>query len=221
MSDGGRGRFAGRGLVAAAVTAGILVVGGGAAAIAAGGDDDRSAARSAAPAARQSTPPSGRGTPADAGPAGPRDDGPVTAAEAAAAALKAVPGKVEEIDLEDSVWEIDLLADRGGWRDVTVDARSGKVLSDRADDDDDDDDRSERAALRKAKVTAIEAAGAALKRAPGTVTSVEFDDDDGKAVWEVEITGQEGNERELIVNAKTAKVSFDDDDDGDDDGDDN
>lgn len=138
--------------------------------------------------------------------------------DAAAAALKAAPGEIDEIELDDGVWEVEILADNGRWRDLKVDAGSGKVLSDRADDDDDDDDA---AALRKAKLTASDAAEAALKAAPGTVTAVEFDEDDGRLVWEVEVKGEDGNERELEVNASSGKVAFDDDDDdGDDDRDD-
>lgn len=207
MSKDVRRMFTGRRLLVALVAAGV-VAGGGATAFAAanaGGQDGGQVA----PAVAESP---------SAAPSGEPSGGPVTVLDAAAAALKAAPGKIDEIELDDGVWEVEILADNGRWRDLKVDAGSGKVLSDRADDDDDDDDA---AALRKAKLTASDAAEAALKAAPGTVTAVEFDEDDGRLVWEVEVKGEDGNERELEVNASSGKVAFDDDDDdGDDDRDD-
>ncbi|TDC67170.1 peptidase M4 [Actinomadura sp. GC306] len=207
--------FTGRKLLATVVTAGVLAGGGATIAAAANSGGDQGAGPPPAGPAIAATPSQ---QPTDDGAATRPAGEPVTAVKAAAAALKAVPGKVAEIDLDDGVWEVEVLAKNGKWRDVDVSADSGKVLSNRVDDDD-DDDRDEAAALRKAKVSASDAAKAALKAAPGTVTSVEFDEDDGKAVWEIEITGQDGNERELEVNAATAKVVFDDDDDDDDDDD--
>lgn len=207
MSKDVRRMFTGRRLLVALVAAGV-VAGGGATAFAAanaGGQDGGQVA----PAVAESP---------SAAPSGEPSGGPVTVLDAAAAALKAAPGEIDEIELDDGVWEVEILADNGRWRDLKVDAGSGKVLSDRADDDDDDDDA---AALRKAKLTASDAAEAALKAAPGTVTAVEFDEDDGRLVWEVEVKGEDGNERELEVNASSGKVAFDDDDDdGDDDRDD-
>ncbi|MFD0904751.1 PepSY domain-containing protein [Actinomadura sediminis] len=155
----------------------------------------------------------------------------VTAMQAAQAALKAAPGTVEDIDLDDdggaAVWEVDVVAS-GGVRGVSIDAGSGKVVQNRADRDDDDDDRREAAAEAKAlggaKVTAAAAANAALKAAPGTVTSVDFQPGDGPS-WEVEVAGSDGTEREVTVDAASGKVlqnQADDQDDGagDDEGDD-
>lgn len=216
MSKDVRRMFTGRRLLVALVAAGV-VAGGGATAFAAanaGGQDGGQGAGQVAPAGAG---PAVAESPS-ATPSGEPSGGPVTVLDAAAAALKAAPGEIDEIELDDGVWEVEILADNGRWRDLKVDAGSGKVLSDRADDDDDDDDA---AALRKAKLTASDAAEAALKAAPGTVTAVEFDEDDGRLVWEVEVKGEDGNERELEVNASSGKVAFDDDDDdGDDDRDD-
>ncbi|GAA0555675.1 PepSY domain-containing protein [Actinomadura livida] len=212
-----RRMFTGRGLLVTVVAAGVLAGGGATAVAAANGGGEQGAVPPPAGPAIAATP---SGQPSDDGAGTGRAAERVTAEQAAAAALKAVSGNVAEIDLDDGVWEVEVLAGNGEWRDLTVDAGSGKVLSDRADDDD-DDDRDEAAALRKAKVSVSEAARAALRSAPGTVTSVEFDEDDGRAVWEIEITGQDGNERELEVNAGNSKVVFDhDDDDRDDDRDD-
>lgn len=138
----------------------------------------------------------------------------VTAVQAAQAALKAAPGTVEDIDLDDdgdpAVWEVDVVAS-GGVRTVSVDAGSGKVVQNRADDDDDDgdDDRREAAAdakaLGAAKVTAVAAANAALKAAPGTVTSVDFQTGTTPS-WEVEVSGSNGTEHEVTVDAASGKV---------------
>ncbi|WP_433468806.1 PepSY domain-containing protein [Spirillospora sp. CA-128828] len=191
MKFDARRLLAGRGLLVTVVAAGVLAGGGATAAFAAADDDGRGAS--------------------------PSDDRPVKPAvsltQAVDAALKAVPGKVEEIDLDDAhgrtVWEADVLADDGTWRDVTVDADNAKVTgnrADRPDEDDDGDHWAEAAALRNAKVTVSDAAGAALKAVPGRVTSAEFEHDDGKAVWELDVTAQDGTEHEVTVNAVTGKV---------------
>jgi uncharacterized membrane protein YkoI len=135
----------------------------------------------------------------------------VSIKQAVDAALKTVPGKAEEVELDDehgrTAWEIDVLAENGARRDVTVDAATGKVLTSRADDrDDDDDDRDDAAALRKAKVTAPAAADAALKAVSGRVTSADFETEHGRAVWEVDVTGEDGAEHEVTVDAMTGKV---------------
>ncbi|GAA4238011.1 hypothetical protein GCM10022254_52190 [Actinomadura meridiana] len=103
----------GRGLTVAVVAAGVLAVGGAATAFA---DHD-------------GAPGNGHAT-------------PVTATEAAAAALKAVPGgTVEEVELDDgAVWEVDVIAKNGVEHEVTLDAKTGKILASTIDHDDDDDD---------------------------------------------------------------------------------
>ncbi|GGQ19728.1 putative membrane protein YkoI [Actinomadura coerulea] len=112
-----RRMVAGRGLLVTVVAAGALAAGGATAAIAAadGGDGDS---------------PSG-GTPARTA---------VSLAQAADAALKAVPGKVQEIELDGehgtSVWEVDVTGAGGSEHEVTVDAATGKVVAEVTDDDD-------------------------------------------------------------------------------------
>ncbi|MFI0406823.1 PepSY domain-containing protein [Actinomadura sp. 3N508] len=189
----------GRGLLVTVVAAGVIAGGGAATAFAAHDD--------------------GPGTPASpSGGASPE----TSVTEAAAAALKAVPGTIEEIELDGDdgrrTWEVDVLAGNGGLRDVRVDPRTGEILSNRAarPDDADDDDRDPSTALRKAKVSAAEAATAALKAVPGTVTSVDFEREDGRSGWEVDVTGRDGIERELFVDAATAKVGTDGTDEDDD-----
>ncbi|MDQ0987117.1 PepSY domain-containing protein [Streptomyces sp. V2I9] len=148
---------------------------------------------------------------------------------AVAAALKSAPGTVTgaELDADDddhdgrTVWELDVRGTDKKWHDVTVDATSGTVLKTRDDDSDDRD----RHAPRSSAVTLDRAAAAALKTAPGTITSIDLDDDDdgrrGEVLrWDVDIEGKDGKQHELRVDAKTGKVTADRDDDGDSDRDD-
>ncbi|MFF5335090.1 PepSY domain-containing protein [Streptomyces sp. NPDC013181] len=134
----------------------------------------------------------------------------VAVGDAVAAAVKAVPGTVTEAELDDEdgrvVWELDVYGSDRSWHDVTVDADSGKVLDRRADRDDDEEARR---APRATAVSLEEAVAAALKSAPGAVTSVELDDEDGAdraRSWEVDVRSGKGGERELRVDAESGAV---------------
>lgn len=186
-----------RKIAIAAVTAAVLVAGGTATAVAFADDDGRAAGRGAATAR-------------------------VSVGDAVSSAVRAVPGTVTEAELDDEdgalVWELDVYGSDKVWHDVTVDAGSGKVLGKHTSDDDRD-----RHAPLSAPVTLDAAVAAALKSAPGTVTSVELDGHRGKAVrWEVDVRGKDGTAHELDVDAKSAAVTADRSDDGrdSDDGDD-
>ncbi|MFG3116936.1 PepSY domain-containing protein [Streptomyces sp. NPDC048197] len=133
----------------------------------------------------------------------------VTAPQAAAAALKAVPGKVSGLDLDQDrpglVWDADVLGKDGKWHEVTLDARTARVLNQHVDREDDDDHAQERTALKNART---DAATAARKAGHGTVTSVELDDDHRtKAVWEVETVTKDGTEHKLLVDPDTGALS--------------
>ncbi|MEU9706649.1 PepSY domain-containing protein [Streptomyces sp. NPDC047981] len=83
--------------------------------------------------------------------------------------------------------------------------------------DDAGDHRSERAAARDAKVTAVQAIDAALKAQPGTAVSADLDDDRS---WEVDVLGTGTTSYTVHVDAGTGKVlgkETDKDDDGRDD----
>ncbi|MFI5772962.1 PepSY domain-containing protein [Streptomyces sp. NPDC051658] len=195
-----------RKIVIAAVTAAVLVGGGAATAVAFANDDshDRET-RSGAPSGATAR---------------------VDVADAITAAVKAVPGTVTEAELDDEdgglVWELDVYGSDKAWHDVTVDAGNGKVLGKHTSDDDGDDDR-DRHAPRSAPVSLNAAVDAALKANPGTVTSIDLDDHDGRdggaLHWEVDVRGKDGKQHELNVDAKSGKVTVDrsDDDHGDDD----
>ncbi|GES30655.1 PepSY domain-containing protein [Streptomyces angustmyceticus] len=147
----------------------------------------------------------------------------VTAPDAAAAALKAVPGTVTGLDLDADrpglVWDADVLGKDGKWHEITLDAGNARVLNQHVDQDE-DDDAQERAAARSARTDAAAAARSAASH--GTVTSVDLDDDDhGKAVWEVETTTHNGKEHKLLVDPQSGKLTAapaDDSDDDDNDG---
>ncbi|MFI6729413.1 PepSY domain-containing protein [Streptomyces atratus] len=191
-----------RKIVIAAVTTAVLVGGGAATAVAFADDDshDREPRSSAT---------SG-------------DTARVAVGDAITAAVKAVPGTVTEAELDDEdgglVWEIDVYGSDKVWHDVTVDAGNGKVLGKHVSDDDDDRDRH---APRSAPVSLDAAVDAALKANPGTVTSIDLDDSDGRSGgalhWEVDVQGKDGRQHELSVDASTGKVTADRSDDGDDD----
>lgn len=201
-----------RKFVIAAVTAAVLV--GGTAATAVAFADDDSHDRQARSSVKSG------------------DTARTDVAQAVTAAVRAVPGTVTEAELDDEdgglVWELDVYGSDKVWHDVTVDAGNGKVLgkhtSDNGDADGDDggDDDRDRSAPRSAPVSLDAAVDAALKTNPGTVTSVDLDDDrddrGGKAShWEVDVRGKDGKQHELNVDAKSGKVTVDrsDDDHGD------
>ncbi|MFF4601414.1 PepSY domain-containing protein [Streptomyces sp. NPDC001339] len=135
----------------------------------------------------------------------------VTAPEAAAAALQAVPGAVAGLDLDQDrpglVWDADVLGKDGRWHEITLDARTGRVLNQRLDHGDDDDHARAAAALKDARTDAAAAVRTAA-RAHGTVTSIELDGDHrAKAVWEVETITQDGREHKLLVDPQSGKLT--------------
>ncbi|MFD3718240.1 PepSY domain-containing protein [Streptomyces sp. NPDC058674] len=141
----------------------------------------------------------------------------VTAEAAIAAALKAHPGVVESVDRDGSVWHVDVISKDGKHAELEVDSAGGAVSKENQDDDDGDD----RAPLLAAKVTAAEAAKAALAAHAGQVWSVNWDDDDdnGKRYWDVEVKTADGKTQNVHVDPASGKViaSNSDADDNDDD----
>uniref|UniRef100_A0AAU3GQ12 PepSY domain-containing protein n=1 Tax=Streptomyces sp. NBC_01401 TaxID=2903854 RepID=A0AAU3GQ12_9ACTN len=130
----------------------------------------------------------------------------VTVDDAVAAALKAVPGRVTEAELEDDdsdglVWELDVYGSDKVWHDVKIDADDAKVLSDRGDAN------NRRPVPGSSPVSVIDAVEAARKAEPGTVTSVDLDADENTLVWDVVVRGKDGGNHELDVDAETAEVS--------------
>ncbi|MER6193267.1 PepSY domain-containing protein [Streptomyces cyaneofuscatus] len=219
-----------RNVTIAAVTAAVLIGGTAAATVAfadSDSDRDRTSTRSASTVSLADDRDDRTDDRSDdRAPAAAKSAG-ISLDQAVAAALKSVPGTVTqaELDRDDddhdgrTVWELDVRGSDKKWHDVTVDADNGKVLKTRDDDNDDRDDH----APRSSTVTLKQAADAALKTAPGSITSIDLDDDDddkgGKGNvlrWDVDVAGKDGKQHELKVDAKTGKVTVDRDDDGDD-----
>lgn len=154
----------------------------------------------------------------------------LTVSQAKSIALKAVEGKVDDVDLErrngQTFYEVEI--DRKGQPDVTVrlDAYTGKVLAVVNDDDYDDDDdyrdngtgnSSSGSASNQVKLTVAQASNIALKQVTGgKVTKVELDRDNGRYVYEIELRTAQG-EADVDIDANTGKVlSFDQDFDDED-----
>ncbi|MEI2282915.1 PepSY domain-containing protein [Paenibacillus polysaccharolyticus] len=154
----------------------------------------------------------------------------LTVSQAKSIALKAVEGKVDDVDLErrngQTFYEVEI--DRKGKPDVTVrlDAYTGKVLAVVNDDDYDDDDdyrdngtgnSSSASASNQVKLTVAQASNIALKQVTGgKVTKVELDRDNGRYVYEIELRTAQG-EADVDIDANTGKVlSFDQDFDDED-----
>ncbi|MGA5019593.1 PepSY domain-containing protein [Streptomyces griseoincarnatus] len=211
-----------RNIVIAVVTAAALVGGGTATALAVAGDDDDTTSVTRTDDDRddrgedRSDDRDDRAEDRSDDRDGDDDDGAVraaaggvTAAEAITAALKHTPGTAVSAELDDSSWEVDVLAEGDTWHTVRIAPDSGKVLG--AQKDDEDDAAEVRAALKGASVTAEDAAKAAA--AKGTVVSVDLDDDGDDRGWEAETRASGGDERDWSVGLTSASVTADRDDD--------
>ncbi|KAA6213936.1 peptidase M4 [Streptomyces albofaciens JCM 4342] len=201
-----------RNIVIATVAAAALIGGGTATAVAFG---DSGASDTSSAAAASSTPRSSVSVPDDDVNEDAREAkaATVSAPQAAAAALKATPGTVTGIDLDQDrpglVWEVDVLGKDGKWHEVTLDAGNAKVLGQRVEHEGDDDHGVARARA-ELKGASVDAGAAAEKAAAsyGTVTSVDLDDDHrSSAVWEVETVTKDGKEHKLNVDPRSGKVS--------------
>ncbi|MEU8684875.1 PepSY domain-containing protein [Streptomyces sp. NPDC048611] len=83
----------------------------------------------------------------------------------------------------------------------------------------DDDGQEDAREARAAKVSAPDAAAAALKAVPGTVTGLDLDTDRPGLVWEADVLGKDGKWHEVTLDAGTARVlnqHVDQDEDDDD-----
>ncbi|WP_158079420.1 PepSY domain-containing protein [Actinomadura sp. CNU-125] len=151
----------------------------------------------------------------------------ITGLRAADAALKTIPGgHIEGLEMDYDgrrlVWETDVLAVDGTWRELHLDVHDGRVLADQIDrpevsEDGDgcDDPKSDEgvagpaaqsAALRSAKISASRAARVALEEVPGTMVSVDFEYRRTAHVWEIDITAENGTAHKLKVDAASGAL---------------
>ncbi|MFD4243213.1 PepSY domain-containing protein [Streptomyces sp. NPDC058525] len=131
----------------------------------------------------------------------------VTAEAAIAAALKNYPGVIQSLDRDGNTWDVDVITKDGkGHAELQVDAATGAVTRQNVDTDEDADKHKD---LLAAKVTAEQAAKAAVAAHPGQAWTVEWDSqDDGRAAaWHVEVRGADGKTWDASVDATTAKVT--------------
>ncbi|MEY2228683.1 PepSY domain-containing protein [Streptomyces sp. BF23-19] len=146
----------------------------------------------------------------------------VSAEQAIAAALKNYPGVVESLDRDGNIWHVDVITKDGkGHAELEVDAATGKVSRESVDKD---ENPGEHKGLLAAKITAAQAAKAAVAAHPGTTWTVEWDSDDdsGKTpYWHVEVKGSDGKTWNGSVDPTTGKVTAQTDSDSDSDSDDN
>ncbi|MFF3016988.1 PepSY domain-containing protein [Streptomyces sp. NPDC057939] len=144
----------------------------------------------------------------------------VDAGGAAAAALKHSPGVVESLDKDGAIWHVNVIG-KDGVTNSELEVSTAGAVTERNKDR--DDNAAENARLVGAKITAAAAMKAALAAHPGTVVSVDWDDDDdnGSAPhWNVEVRAADGKTSNYDVGATDGKVTVSSDD-GDDNSDDN
>ncbi|MFG2192800.1 PepSY domain-containing protein [Streptomyces sp. NPDC048639] len=126
-------------------------------------------------------------------------DGGATAAQQSGASLR-----VADDDRDDRGDDRDD-RDRDDRRDDADDARDDR--DDAGQDDRGRDDAREIQAAKGARTDAGEAIAAALKAVPGTVTSVDLEDDGPAYAWDLEVQGQDGKEHDVRVDLKTGKAT--------------
>ncbi|MFJ8235876.1 PepSY domain-containing protein [Ureibacillus sp. NPDC094379] len=133
----------------------------------------------------------------------------ITEQDATKIALEKVPGKVNEVELENEdgliVYEFEIVGEDGSEQDLEVDAKTGEIVKVEADDEE-NDDLSQAELVKQAKITKDEASEKALVQVPGTVTEVELEDEDGLVVYDVEINAEDGTQQSVQVDAKTGKI---------------
>ncbi|MFE9308963.1 PepSY domain-containing protein [Streptomyces sp. NPDC006706] len=198
--------LAGRRRTVSAVVAATVVLGGAgaASAIALAGDDHGGAHATA-------------GTTSDTHDGSDHDGGLARSArvglkQAADAATTSVAGTVTEVEPDarrgQPVWEVDIVDAKGIEHEVTVNAADGKVSAGRADRVGDTADPDDAALAKSARTGLGQAVDTALDKVPGTATSAELDDHhDRTAAWHIDVTDDQGAAHEVVVDARTGKVT--------------
>ncbi|MFF4322570.1 PepSY domain-containing protein [Streptomyces sp. NPDC001568] len=144
----------------------------------------------------------------------------VDAGGAAAAALKQFPGVVESLDQDGGIWHVNVIGKDGVTNSELEVTTTGAVTERNKNRD---DNAAENARLVGAKITAAAAMKAALAAHPGTVVSVDWDDDDDNGAaphWNIEVKAADGKTSNYDVSSTDGKVTVSSDD-GDNDNDDN
>lgn len=129
-------------------------------------------------------------------------------AEAEDAALGAVSGKVMESSLDDdfgrAVYKVEVLDRDGRLHEVYVDAANGEIL--RRETEDQEDSAEARSVSERVATDRSAAEDAALNEVPGDILGTSLEDEDGRAIYEVEILGDDGDLHELYVDAESGQL---------------
>ncbi|WP_110944676.1 PepSY domain-containing protein [Streptomyces niger] len=136
-------------------------------------------------------------------------DKALSAATGAVSGSKPVKAELKRGTGNKPVWETEVATTDGTKSMVTVDAVSGKAAKPRTDSGEDDDDKAKLAGwLKKAEVTAQQAAQVATDKKKGKVSSIELDDNDqGKEIWSVDVvTTDDWNKTTYDIDASNKKV---------------
>ena len=140
------------------------------------------------------------------------DDGGAATGEgdvetAAETALAEIDGTVFSVDSDDQGWDVTIVTADGVENDVELGPDATTVTrGPAADEDDDNDDDAETELLLGASVDYLAAMEAALGEVQGTVTGVDLSEDDGTAIWEVQLDEDTADETTVEVDAQTGEV---------------
>ena len=134
--------------------------------------------------------------------------GNLTIEEAELKAVETVGGKVTKVEFDreisGDIYEVEVISD-GVEYDLDIDAKTGEVLRTEKDDDDSYDTNEKARASDEKLLTIDEVVAIALKKAKGTVTDVELDDDDGRMHYDIEI--EDGTyEYDFEIDAVTGEI---------------
>lgn len=127
-------------------------------------------------------------------------------ATAAETALAEVDGTVFSVDGEPTGWEVTVVTADGEEVDLTLSPDATSVVRGPVTDNDDADDAAERERLLGAALDYAAGMEAALAQVQGTVTGVDLSEDNGTAVWEVQLDEDTPNETTVDVDAQSGEV---------------
>lgn len=137
-----------------------------------------------------------------------RESAQISRDRAEESALREVSGDVVGTGLDDengsAAYQVDVLANDGSLHEVDIDAANGDVLSHTTEDQ--DDAAEAQSVYERASVSREDAQRSALGRFPGEVQEIGLDDEGGRAVYNVEILGDDGNLHEATVDAESGDV---------------
>ncbi|RYB92505.1 hypothetical protein EUA06_06035 [Nocardioides glacieisoli] len=126
---------------------------------------------------------------------------------AAQTALGEVDGTVFSVDGDPQGWDVTVVGADGIENDLELDAAATAVTRGPDQESDNDaDDAAETEQLLGVSVDYLAAIEAALAEVQGTVTGVDLSEDNGTAIWEVQIDEDTPDEVTVEVDAETGDV---------------